>query len=110
MSLLLWYKMVGGQMQKFSKTRNLVCLSAACLSACLPARPPACLPAFLPNHSHKAGGQTKQHMATGIFLFLMLYLMLDGLILFRKSNFHYVKCLWVIFKDRWRIILGPIPT
>ena len=28
-----------------------------------------------------------------VFLFLMLYFMLNGLILFHKGDFHHVKCL-----------------
>ena len=33
------------------------------------------------------------HPVTSVFLFLMLYFMLDGLILFRKGDFHGVRCL-----------------
>ena len=38
-----------------------------------------------------------------VFLFLMLYFMLDGLLLFRKGDFCGVRCLRMIFKGR---ILG----
>ena len=66
-------------------------------------------------------GETKFHVSTifkefyiqlpvSVFLFLMLHLMLDGLILFHKGDFHHIRS---FFKRRYfwqRTSFRGIPT